>query len=983
MAIDIRATVTCSLGTLISGSISDDYLQGSGLVKTRGTCEISGLITPAIGTAVTFSYTKGGVTRSLPRALRVLSSFADPFRRTTKVELGCKLTYLSDLQEPVVWTAFDDDENNDYDPADQLIVTLPIHANSVMAKCLTELGITASTTPLTNKFSVAEFDFGAGYVQVLSDLLVSESYFGYLDTSEVLQIVSLDQDGGSGPVYTAADIVDLGPIGTGQLPGEAVTVSYSTLKLKNPDSSNDLNDPWVYTITRGAEQSIKVAGTLYSYIPETITETEYESGGERRITKQTVTKTTIAAEAGGSYLETIFNELGYFPIHPSTEITETEVTTYEYAVEAIKVNLPSGGWYYTSGDVNRTTTLVRDSQLRVLASFNLPWAPDGTAYAATTDTIVSRKRVVTEEVVSGYTRTITDNFAIFGYTQEGNQLISTAGQAIETGAGLTSYVATLLSTGALLLDSTDATVNYGDSRLNNRLPPVADINNAANAKGGDPNNGWRTDSVADLELALGSATAQRRIEFSMPYAPDDIFSGPSGGPFTATPSDAPAKANRYGRVQNRLLLGNRSGVNLQLAPERLPVAPFSPLYLQADGLTALYRANGNQWAFDSNGIVCSTDALFWAAVGGTGTFWFPVAPGITTLPAEPAIVDGQMNANTVVLPYNETAIYDSRIGLGTIVTKFDYSLTLLTEVPAAPIKLRTVVQRSIVGTTGSFALSGQDAQLRRPASILRAEAGSFAASDQPARFRPDRLYPADPGVFILSLQPAPISYSGGDPYWNSVKLLLHMNGTNNSTTFTDSGPLALTVTPSTGAVISTAQSKFDGASAYVNGATSAGLSVADNDAWNIGATDFTAEGWIRLNATQDLPIFSQESEPSNYGWEIFIGSTYFAFWCSPDGINTPDFEAPSWNLALDTWAHFAVCRSGNTLRMFKDGTLIQTHTITTNIFNSTAPLLIGKRNSYTSTFTGYLDELRFTRAARYTASFSVQTSAFREGAQTV
>ena len=300
---------------------------------------------------------------------------------------------------------------------------------------------------------------------------------------------------------------------------------------------------------------------------------------------------------------------------------------------------------------------------------------------------MSRKRVVTDEVVAGYTRRITDNFAIFGYTQEGQQLIAVAGQAIETGAALTSYVSTLLSTGALLLDSTDVTVNYGDSRLNNRLPPVEDINNAAYAKGGDPNNGWRTDSVADLELALGSATAQRRIEFSMPYAPDDIFSGPSGGPFTATPSDAPGKANRYGRVQNRLLLGNRSGVNLQVAPERLPVAPFSPLYLQADGLTALYRANGNQWAFDSNGIVCSTDALFWAAVGGTGTFWFPVAPGITTLPAEPPIVDGAMNANTVVLPYSETAIYDAQVRPGIVITKFDYSLTLLTVVPALVIKL--------------------------------------------------------------------------------------------------------------------------------------------------------------------------------------------------------------------------------------------------------------------------------------------------------
>ena len=53
MAVDIRATVTCSLGTLISGSISDDYIQGNGLIRTRGSAVISGTITPALGTVVT------------------------------------------------------------------------------------------------------------------------------------------------------------------------------------------------------------------------------------------------------------------------------------------------------------------------------------------------------------------------------------------------------------------------------------------------------------------------------------------------------------------------------------------------------------------------------------------------------------------------------------------------------------------------------------------------------------------------------------------------------------------------------------------------------------------------------------------------------------------------------------------------------------------------------------------------------------------
>ena len=254
MAIDIRATVTCSLGTLISGTISDDYVQGTGLIKCKGSCELSGIYTPTVGDEVTFSYAKDGITRKVPRKLRVLSSFADPFRRTTKVELGCKLTYLQDLQEPVDWTAFDDDANNDFTTDDQAIITIPISASSVMNKCLTQLGITASDNPLTSKFSVESFDLSPGYVQVLSDLLVSESYCGYLDRDEELVVFSLDQEGGTGPVITSNEIIDLGPIGVGQLPGEAVVVSYSTLKLKEPDPDSDKK--WE------EEESIQILGEL-------------------------------------------------------------------------------------------------------------------------------------------------------------------------------------------------------------------------------------------------------------------------------------------------------------------------------------------------------------------------------------------------------------------------------------------------------------------------------------------------------------------------------------------------------------------------------------------------------------------------------------------------------------------------------------------------------------------------------------------------
>jgi hypothetical protein len=697
MAIDIRSTVTCSLGTLISGSISDSYLQGSGLVKTNGACEISGLITPAIGTVVSFSYTKGGVTRSIPRKLRVLSSFADPFRRTTTVELGCKLTYLSDLQEPVVWTAFDDDENNDYTEADQRIVTLPIHASSVMAKCLTELGITASSSPLTNKFSIAAFDFGAGYVQVLNDLLVSESYFGYLDASEVLQIASLDQEGGTGPVYTSADIVDLGPIGTGQLPGEAVTVSYSTLKLKAPQ------DDAGFTLRTLWEEEEEVSEIAYYYIA-------FDGGtavyAGRDVTTTTTTYKTVPANeqiAGNYYLVT--GDTKDVVDRRETEVKSPDVKGLGQLASA---KLTNGGSfpatervasktittyeYDPTGELERTTTLEYEDQ--AFAAYRLPIPLIfGSSFVEIGSGLKLVSRTVnSDEKYGDYTKRVTSRYVWWPFSQVGQQAVAEAKETFTTVAAVESYVGELLGAG-LVHDGTQInSTRVGLSGSEGR-PSSAELTNGAYAKDGDPNNGWRTESKADLELALGSATAQRRIEFSMPYAPDDIFSGPSGGPFTATPSDAPAKANRYGRVQNRLLLGNRSGVNLQLAPERLPVAPFSPLYLQADGLTALYRANGNQWAFDSNGIVCSTDALFWAAVGGTGTFWFPVAPGVTTLPAEPAIVDGQMNATNVVLPYNETAVYEGRLRLGNVVTKFDYSLSLLTVVPALKIDLGYTAER--------------------------------------------------------------------------------------------------------------------------------------------------------------------------------------------------------------------------------------------------------------------------------------------------
>jgi hypothetical protein len=647
MAIDIRAKVTCSLGTLISGSISDDYLQGSGLVKTRGSCVINGLITPAVGSLVVFNYTKGNITRNIPRTLRVLSSFADPFRKVTTVELGCKLTYLSDLQEPLKWTAFDDSLNSDYTEDDQRIITIPISASSAMNKCLAELGITANRNPLTNKFSIAEFDFGAGYVQVLSDLLVSESYFGYLNASEVLQIVALSQDGGTGPVILPQDIIDLGPIGVGQLPGEAVIVSYSTLKLKQPEFST-------FTIGTVSPEEEEQARQEISRVNWELDETEgpvefyyinyTDSEGKPQVQEYSGNSYSTTTTNYGTI--TVFNQetnepetrevvtsrfiKGYGPLVSVAQPFAKAALEFGLSFSGRSTQLSATNVYYDYFD-NGNTVVTRQEVFKTTYEQAASLGIDLIYTVKIGDTFVTQLvdvglGIIQTELIRTVSSTVGDaskevttEYKVASDTQPGQQAIAAIRETLTT-AGEAQVVINdaiygLVFDGTTVRSRRTFSSIVSPAILPSRPSPATRINQSYSS-GGDPNNGWRTESKAEIELALGSATAQRRIEFSMPYAPDDFFYK-TGGFYGSIQSDAPRKAITYGRAQNRLLLGNRNGINLQVAPERLPVAPFDPIYVQAAGLTSLYRANGNQWAFDSSGIVCSTDALYWGVAGKT------------------------------------------------------------------------------------------------------------------------------------------------------------------------------------------------------------------------------------------------------------------------------------------------------------------------------------------------------------------------------
>jgi hypothetical protein len=660
MGIDIRATVTCSLGTLISATVNDDYIQGSGLIKTRGSCEISGLISPAVGTVATFSYTKSGVTRSVPRKLRVLSSFADPYRRTTKVELGCKLTYLQDLKDPIKWNAFNDPENEDFDQNDARIVVIPIYASSVANECLTRLGLTATNLSLSNRFSVDEFDFSPGYVQILSDLLVSESRCGYLDSSEILRVFSLDSAGGSGPSFDDSKVIDVAPIGVGELAGDSVVVSYNTLKLKAPegeevacrdaaDDTDELESSWGRDITTSTSEGRttyayklfnegETINRAYSWLESATEKTTYglfnvyESGRvrsagsttglptqpdaidgpvvERRnlVTSRSILQRTgSAAIAGGYAQQSLSNGFDFnnFDVYKRT----TETFAYDsYGNEKLRIAETYGSLLFLYGSAG--IDLVYTDDNGVVSRVNLGQ-----------ETGLLEKIEVYSTTSGNLTKRVTKRYGPWAETISGQQAIANAREAITTVAEAETFLNTLFG-GLYLIDVTVETNITGD-RGAQEVPSDEEVAKQDLADDGDPDNGFTVESTSELELALGSSTATRRIELSMPYAPDDTFTRVIDSPdplrycYYSSKSDAESKAALFGRVQNRILFGNRNGMNIQTVPENLPAAPFGPFYLTANGVVTQYRTNGTSWTMDSNGIVASTDGLYWGVVGKT------------------------------------------------------------------------------------------------------------------------------------------------------------------------------------------------------------------------------------------------------------------------------------------------------------------------------------------------------------------------------
>lgn len=204
----------------------------------------------------------------------------------------------------------------------------------------------------------------------------------------------------------------------------------------------------------------------------------------------------------------------------------------------------------------------------------------------------------------------------------------------------------------------------------------------------------------------------------------------------------------------------------------------------------------------------------------------------------------------------------------------------------------------------------------------------------------------------------------GDPFYNNVSLLLHMDGTDNSTTFTDSSINNFTMSTTGNTKISTAQSKFGPSSAFFDGSGDF-LSAPNNSAFEFGTGDFTIEFWARVLTGYNNAIGVMWHNAPNL--LIWSNNGTFSAYCNGSFIG-------SFIYTVDTWYHIALCRAAGTMRFFINGSQEGSQSDSTNYTGNSC--VFGHVYNIWN-FGGNIDEVRITKGiARYTSNFTEPSEPF-------
>jgi len=169
--------------------------------------------------------------------------------------------------------------------------------------------------------------------------------------------------------------------------------------------------------------------------------------------------------------------------------------------------------------------------------------------------------------------------------------------------------------------------------------------------------------------------------------------------------------------------------------------------------------------------------------------------------------------------------------------------------------------------------------------------------------------------------------------------------------------------------ISTTQSKWGGSSMYFDGNDY--LVAPSSQNFALGTGDYTIEAWVyptSIRNGENLVYVTDVTGGVAFGYnqtQIYIGARGVTF----------DLQV-TYSMSTNTWTHIAAARQNGTVRIFANGNLVGSGSVTRS-----CPQGIGGVGDYPTLtgngVTGYINDLRLTKGyARYTTTFTPPTGAF-------
>jgi hypothetical protein len=181
------------------------------------------------------------------------------------------------------------------------------------------------------------------------------------------------------------------------------------------------------------------------------------------------------------------------------------------------------------------------------------------------------------------------------------------------------------------------------------------------------------------------------------------------------------------------------------------------------------------------------------------------------------------------------------------------------------------------------------------------------------------------------------------------------------------------------AQISTSVKKYGTGSLAFDG-TGDYLLLQGGQNFTFGTGDFTIEMWIYVVSGLNADIVYYDGRPTSTNGLyniIYTNSTGKLVYST----NSADRITGTTTLSTGTWYHIALARSGTSTKLFLNGTQeASTYTDSNSYIVGANRPVIGC-NGYTlgnAPLNGYIDDLRISKVARYTANFTAPTTAFAD-----